>query len=32
MDNVDNVENTDQEETGFGSNNIQDLILSLIHI
>ena len=26
MDNVDNVENTDQEETGFGSNHIQDLI------
>ncbi len=26
MDNVDNVENTDQEEAGFGSNHIQDLI------
>lgn len=26
MDNVDNVENTDQEEKGFGSNHIQDLI------
>ena len=26
MDNVENVENTDQEEKGFGSNHIQDLI------